>query len=456
MLKYLKDYVTCYDTSLNIPLMKKSYDKPLLDFVLESWKSLEVMNAITILGYTYTDKESEINVNRYTFKRERGKKQKERYDYKYIDDSRLGLLTVEVLLQVPTLDPRLGKEVVHEKIIKKSMLIPLQDENGMYYLNGKEIFLIYQKVEKSTYTASNSVILKSLMPFAIRRYVVEAADIHGTLYRLPYYTIELFERDVEVMLVFATEGLHHAIQFALDYPYIVMDFVTEPDEDDVKHLFFQISATLYLKVNRSLFEQFQYVKATVGGIIQISTNRLTIDKLDDREIWLKHLGQNNVAKGVNLLERAQRLIDRTTARILRLDEYHKSDVLSLTRWMCEEYNDLRMKDNMHLENSRLRSNEILEALLTLQFSERANRIMSLGKKATIENYQELFSFDGSLLVQAINTSGIQRYNECINDLDFFSKFKYTIKGPNSLGNKNSNNIGVNLYLAPTSLIAGNF
>ena len=33
-----------------------------------------------------------------------------------------------------------------------------------------------------------------------------------------------------------------------------------------------------------------------------------------------------------------------------------------------------------------------------------------------------------------------RYNDIINDMDMFSRVKYTIKGPNSLGNKNSNSI----------------
>ena len=40
----------------------------------------------------------------------------------------------------------------------------------------------------------------------------------------------------------------------------------------------------------------------------------------------------------------------------------------------------------------------------------------------------------------MHSSGIMRYNDIINDMDFFSKFKYTIKGPHSLGNKNSNSI----------------
>ena len=394
MLKYLKDYVTVFEKELNTSLMNKEYDKPLVDYVMDSWRSLQIIEGIEILGFDYTEKKSEIDINKYIFKRNRKVKQKERFNYKYIDDSHVGLLTVHIKLSIETKDPKLDEMVVHEQVIKKSMLIPLQDEDGCYYLNGQKVYLIYQLVEKSTYTAANSVILKSLMPFDVRRYTIDTEDTKGTKYTLPYYTIELFRKDVEVMLLYATNGLNAAIQFALEYPYVVMDLVEEEDPDDLTNLYFQISSKLFLRVNQELFDQFVYVKNVVGGILRICTNRLTLNKVDNKEIWLKKLGGTNVAKGENLLRSAKRLLDATTGQILKLDIYNKCDVMSLTRWMCQEYNDLRMKDNMDLGNKRLRSNEIVSSLLTQDFSNRLNRLMSFGKKATIDNYRELFSFPG--------------------------------------------------------------
>lgn len=398
MLKYLKDYVTVFEEELNTSLMNKEYDKPLVDYVMDSWRSLQIVEGIEILGFDYTDKKSEIDINKYIFKRNRKVKQKDRFNYKYMDDSNVGLLTVHIKLSIETRDPKLDEMVLHEQEITKSMLIPLQDEDGSYYLNGQRVYLIYQLVEKSTYTAANSVILKSLMPFATRRYTINVEDTKGTKYVLPYYTIELFRKDVEVMLLYATSGgLDYAIQFALEYPYIVMELMEEEDPDDLTHIYFQISSKLFLKVNWELFDQFTYVKSVVGGILRICTNRLTLSKVNNKEIWLKKLGGTNVAKGENILRRAKRLLDATTGQILKLNIYNKCDVLSLTRWMCQEYNDLRMKDNMDLSNKRLRSNEILSSLLTQDFSNRLNRLMSYGKKATIENYRELFSFPGDMI-----------------------------------------------------------
>ena len=442
MLQYLREYPSIFDNALNRDLMNRTFDKPLVEYVKECFLSLQIMKGIEILGFEYTERESEIDVNKYIYKRNKGKKQKEKFKYKYIDDSRCGLLTVRIKLTVSNADPRTNEMVTQEKIITKSILIPLEDEEGRYYLKGEYVYLIFQLVEKSTYTAFNSVILKSLMPFAVKRFTINVTDTEGTDYVLPYYTIQLFYKDIEVMLMYATRGLNYALQFALDTPYLVMDFVTEVKENDLENIYFPISATLFLRVNRELFEGFTYVQSVVGGILQITTNRLTIDKLDDTEIWLKKLGQGNVKKGLNLMDSAKRLLDETTGKVLKLDIYNKHDVLSLVRWMMEEYNDLRMKDNVDLANKRVRRNEIFSCLLTLEFSMKLNRLMGLGGKATMDNYREVFSFPGDIMIQEIHASGIGRYNDIINDMDFFSKFKWTIKGPQSLGNKNSNNIGV--------------
>ena len=165
--------------------------------------------------------------------------------------------------------------------------------------------------------------------------------------------------------------------------------------------------------------------SVVGGIVTLCTNRLTIDKLDDCEIWLKKLGNNNLQKGENLLRSAKRLLDETTGKILKVELYHKHDVYTLTRWACQEYNDLRMKDNMDLNNKRLRCGEIISSLVTTEFSFRLNRLMTFGKKADLNNYREVFSFPGDIIIQKMNSSGIIRYNDVINDMTFFSKTKYT-------------------------------
>ena len=290
MLKYLKEYSSEFERDLNIPLMRKEADRPLVEYVLDSWKSLQIVEGIKFIDYTYTEKESEIDINRYIYKREKGKKRNEKYDYKMIDDNRVGLLTVRMEISSVEKDFKTGEVKKVVKPIKKSMLIPLQDEEGRFYIKGKHYHLIYQMVEKSTYTSANSVILKSLMPFAIRRQTIKIEDMKENEYILPVYTIDLFHKDIPVMLIYASRGLNFALQYALEaYPYVAVDFVTKWNEEDKKHLYFQISTKLFLKVNKKLFDEFPYVQSVVGGILFISSNRLTIEKIDDPKIWLKKL-----------------------------------------------------------------------------------------------------------------------------------------------------------------------
>ena len=118
-------------------------------------------------------------------------------------------------------------------------------------------------------------------------------------------------------------------------------------------------------------------------------------------------------------------MDETSKKLLRVNIYNKLDVLSVIRWMTEEFNENRMKDNMDLGNKRLRCNEVINSLLTQEFSKKLNRIMSMGAKATIENYLDMFKFSPDLLIQRMHASGIFRYDEVINSMNFYSFFKYT-------------------------------
>lgn len=157
---YTKDCV--FEKHLNTALMTKSADLPLVEFVKESWRSLEVIPNIKIVGFEYTEEESDIEINKHIFKREKKKRKNERFDYKYVDDDRYGKLTTKIHVTVREKNPDTGEMFEHVYPITKAMLIPLQDEDGYLYIKGKKYYLIYQMVEKSTYTSSQSVVLKSL------------------------------------------------------------------------------------------------------------------------------------------------------------------------------------------------------------------------------------------------------------------------------------------------------
>ena len=452
MIKYLNDYVSEFEKELNVKLMRKEADIPLVEYVMDAWKSLEIVKNIKILKFKYSEKESEIDINNFMFKREKKKKKKDRADFKFVNDDRYGCLTVWIQITAEEEDQRTKKKEIHQKVIKKQMLIPLQDEDGYYQIKGKKYYIIYQLCDKSTYTSSSSVTLKSLMPVAVKRNSISTenftkssttkTDIKGTEFLLPVYNVFVFKKEIPIILFFAANGIDFALSFlGVDNIMRFIDKVEEPDDD--KYLYFQISSKLFIEVNKEMFLRYPYVQGIVGQFLEVCTNRFSLKDLNNKNIWIKKLSNNNtLEKGEDILIFFNRLMDETTKKILKLDDNNKKDIYHILRWMMQNYNELRKKDNLSLENKRLRCNEYIAALLTQEFSNRLNRLITLGSKAVLQNYMDLFKFSGEILIQKMHSSGILRFDDTINDMDFFSKFKYTTKGPNSLGGKNSNNISI--------------
>ena len=118
---YTKDCV--FEKHLNTALMTKSADLPLVEFVKESWRSLEVIPNIKIVGFEYTEEESDIEINKHIFKREKKKRKNERFDYKYVDDDRYGKLTTKIHVTVREKNPDTGEMFEHVYPSTKAMFV---------------------------------------------------------------------------------------------------------------------------------------------------------------------------------------------------------------------------------------------------------------------------------------------------------------------------------------------
>ena len=437
----LSRYVNKWEKELNIPLLEKSADRPLVEYVKEAFKSLEILRPIKITGFDYTERASEIDINNYVFRRDKKKKKKERYGIKSIGDDRVGRLRVHVELALPEVNPK--TKVPEYKIhnISKSILIPLQDENGYYVIKGKKYYIIYQMVEKSIYNVGNKISLKSLMPVDVRRVPKTIHDIHGNEYKVPLYTVVVVNRTIPAILFYMSKG----IRYTLDYLNLngVIDFVETNDDEDTSKIYFQLSNSCYMRVDRDMFESHTFVKSVVTGLIHISTNRVNMTILNDKAYWIRKLANPaNYEKGLTVMKYFDRLVDVTTSNILLIPDYYKGNSYSVIKWVMQHFNELRLKDNNDINNKRLRCNETISALLNTKFSERIKRVISLGEKATADNYLEIFRFPGDILIQQMQSSGILRYDDEVNDMSIWSKLKETTKGPHAMGEKNSNGVGI--------------
>lgn len=422
MIRYLKDYVSDYEKELNIALMNKEADLPLVEYVEDTWKSLEIVKNIKIVKFEYNENESDIDINRHIFKREKKKKKKDRYDYKFVHDDRYSCLTVYIQITIEEEDPSTHEKSIRQKLLKKQMLIPLQDEDGYYFIKGKKYYAIYQLVDKSTYTSKSAVTLKSLMPIGVKRTSltdttvippdiannqdfrkgsVDVKDINGAEFLLPVYSVYVFKKEIPIILFYGANGLDWALSYlGVDK---IISFKENLNNTDKKNLYFQISSKCYIEVNRMLFLKYPYIQSIVGMFLHVCTNRTSVDDLYDKFTWIKKLSNNNtIEKGQDILIFFNRLMDETTRKILKMSAHNKDNVYAILRWMMQNYNELRLKDNLNLNNKRLRCNEYIASLLTAEFSKRLNNVITLGNKATMDDFLNMFKFGGQILIQKMH------------------------------------------------------
>jgi len=436
MKEFLSKYENPNESRMNFGLMNREYDEELIQYIVNSCKSLEVLKYIEFLGYEYIDDEKKIDLNDYISTRRKSKK-KNTTKYMYLQDSRYAELILKFKIKCKN----------EMDIVRKKLLIPVADENGYYTIKGKKYFLIYQLVDASTYKTRQNLTLKSFMPVTIKRTVGKYTDTEDNTYVAPTYVIYIFKREVKILLFyFAKIGVQKTLEyFSVNH---VIKFV-DSERDKEKYIYFPISSKLYLEVNKYFFLKYQYVQTIAFMILDIVTNRLTFDLLESKTYWIERLGSlnptsayNYYEKGMNTLTFFDRMLDETTKNILKIDDSNKKSIYAVVRWMIQNFNELRKKDNLDLGNKRLRCNEYIASLLTKAFSDRANRIIALGNRITLDKVREIFKFQGDIIMQQLYKSGLLRFDDKINDMDMFSKLRFTLKGPNALGSKNEKNISI--------------
>ena len=75
--EYIKSYgnsMVDFSDQVNYPLINKEYDNPMVDFIVDTIRAFEIVRYIKFTGYEYTEKESEVDEDRYIKHRGKGYK----------------------------------------------------------------------------------------------------------------------------------------------------------------------------------------------------------------------------------------------------------------------------------------------------------------------------------------------------------------------------------------------
>jgi hypothetical protein len=441
MKKFLKHYKNPNKDKFNYPLINREYDDSIVEYIVDCCKSLEVVEYIKFVGYSYETDESKIDTSEYISAKTRSVNKKSRIKrYRYLEDSRYGELKLKFHLRCAG-----DNNTIEECDIVKKLLVPVPDRNNLYTIKGNKYFLMYQIVDNSTYTTKKSLILKSMMPVPIQIATIDIKDTEGNQYSVPIYTLKLFKKEINILLFYLSRMSYEEVLrfFSLDKIMII----SSQSIDDEDYISFQVNSKICIDINKKFFNKYQYVRTMVGMFISLMNNRTSLESIVDRDYWLTLLGSigtsnknNQYEKGLNTLTFVDRMLDDTTKKILKVHPIHKQDIYTILRWMIMHFEDLRKKDNLDLANRRLRCNEYIAALLTTMFTDRINRVIVAGKKATMKQVKDIFAFPGDIITTQLHISNLLRYDDRVNDMNFFGKLRATMKGPNSLGGNNDKNI----------------
>lgn len=461
---------------LNYAIMNREFEKELVEYVIDCFKSISyVLKEIELVHSEYTIDENEINQSEYEMTRSNRKKDQEQ-KYTFINESRQGELKMYFKVTLPD-NTTLNYTV--------KMLIPVHDDDQYYQIKGKKYISQYQLVETSTYSTNSAITLKSLMPVSIRRDVVTREDINGDEYKMHCYSIYIFNRATNIFYFFlSTYGWDQTLHyFSLDK---YMSLVEEVLNDVEEYTYFKINNNIYLKV-RTITLANNYIQGMIGTLLSplpvpvgLLTRKMSLENIKSKEYWVDRLGSTRTTAnkashkdmGENCIILFNRMLDESTKGVLRLTERNKSNIYAVVRWMVQNYDVLKKKDNLDLLNKRLRCNEYIASLLNGIISDKiktfVHRPVSLevqvrdekdrpkkekeARDKLIKKYDTLFNYRGSEIITKLHSSGLIKFDDTVNDSDMFNKLKITTKGPNSLGNKNSKNVSSKYRASDTSHI----
>lgn len=434
------------EDKLNLDIMEHRTEKPLEEYIVNCFKSItSSLTEITMTSYKFVDDVQSVNMTDYERTRSNRQADKDQ-KYTYISDSRVGELTM--YFKVDLSDNPLANGHDQTLYYTVRLLIPIEDEFGRIYLKGNNYPIQYQLTERTTYVTPGALVCKALMGIKLYKHKIECRDYKGDLYTMNSWRSNMFSGTANTLyFFFESYGWYDTLEF-FDIGEVV-DLYDGEERDDDKYVYLDIKPPLYLRVRKAAL-QSAYIQGMVGTIVT-ATQKMTKEEILDKKTWVAKIGstKRNAPKeswgelGGRYRILFNRMLDESSIEAYQLTDYNKKDILHIIRWMIQENDPLRAKDNMNILNKRLRRHERTASMMNGVISERIKKFVNTSVKTwdrLVKKYNDFFAYRGSEVITQIHKSGLAKYDDCVNDMDVFKRFKITMKGPNAIGNKNSRNI----------------
>lgn len=465
MLNSIHLYPNAEEENFNVSFLTSANDISIEDLVVMNMKEFEVIQNITILGYYLETDPEKIDINEHTININY-KRKSDRLDipkYKYLNPDRVAemVFTIEI------------KTNVNQKIITKKILIPVE-YNGFYYIGNKKWKTEWQLCDASTYNQRGKITLKSRMPIIIYQTKHRPImDLEGMIHDTRTYSYALNSKSrfnsakpkpkfINPMMIYSAKmGLEEAIVYMGAGPDISIISRSKAEYKEYDNLdefyYFNINEVVF-RVDRHMMDTNKHIASIVGMLKSLESNEFPVSYAllsnfeEEKQYWRCRIGYVGAAKSKNLLsflekgnttiKMFERLLDNVTQMNLRLEEPYKRDIYALMKWMLYEFDNLKTRNNMDLNNKRIRKAEyIVQPTLGKKIAENIIKIIEKSGKSSqniIDTLLEGFNFPSDIIISGMRSNGyLIKSDELVNDFTALSDLYYSSKGPNSLGENSS-------------------
>ena len=334
-----------------------------------------------------------------------------------------------------------GDENYEDKEISLKFYFPKLIDHHFFIINGIKYKMIYQLTDSGTYRNKKYLVLKNLvMPIKLgtESKPTTFIDIDGEKYSETTFCINMFKRILNPFLYyFAKLGYEETMEFfGIDEDIALID-LNEDDLEDYSddYLKFKISNSLGCLISKEFIDETSENRILAFTFLNIFHNRMRMEKILEREFWVRALGGNFTTnnsvyyeKGVNILISFERSLDEITKMILRISDYDKENVYSIVRWMIRNYTTLSKLDVMDLSFKRLRLREYLIYPLLTRLSNGVYRLLNK-KNPSLDEINSIFKIPKGYLISFLVKSETIQYVNSVNTYDLFSvALKGTLSG----------------------------
>jgi len=433
---FIAQYCHRYDDRINRDMFERTYDRPLVDYIVDTCKNLEVIPGLTLEDWWLVRDQTKIRsiINKKNAKDPKIKNNKTLERLAQPNKTLYDMLYLKFRIRVKGRD-----EVVIRKV---RILKPIR--GGLYIRNGNKVRVLNQVVDNSTFVKGNVLNFKTkLYPIKLSTIKTKLKFTDGeTAASCACFRLDLLSKVVNPLIYYLAQyGVTETIdRFDLGS---VMSVVDAPLDED-HYMYIQINKGIYVEVHEKAFYAHEFVAAFTATLVDMlkSDKEMSFKDAYNIDYWRGRLAEifskkRYVNKALRVLVSFNKIVDIGIRKTMVIKKHHRQDTFSIIRWMMTNYGELLKKDAHDLRYKRVRANETLAFFFDKHVSKNVYSLLNTDNPPFDKYMRLLNSINEYTLLKGAHgggktSPGSMFRDERYNDFDAIERSRYTLKGPTGL------------------------